>query len=67
MSDENKDVDPLLSIEEVATFFDVHPHTIRRWYEAGIIPKPLRYGKRCLRWRRSVIEQAAQHQNQTTN
>lgn len=30
--------------------------TLYRWLEAGQFPKPIRYGPRCIRWKREDLE-----------
>ena len=47
---------PLLRVDEVATYFDVHPRTIRLWIENGHLIAEKLSGS-CLRvTRESVIE-----------
>ena len=45
----------LLSIDDLATLFNVCTRTVVRWVDAGRLPKPLRFG-RLLRWRLRDIE-----------
>jgi prophage regulatory protein len=46
----------LCSIEEVAQACFVSTQTVRNWTARGIMPQPIRIGRRCLRWRASEIE-----------
>ena len=48
-------METLLRITEVATFYDVHELTVRRWWYSGEIPAPIRVG-RSIRWRQSDLE-----------
>jgi predicted DNA-binding transcriptional regulator AlpA len=48
------DVDPFLTIAEVAALRTVSPDTIRRMIRAGKFPEGERVGARRIAWRRSV-------------
>lgn len=39
-----------LTIEEVAQRYRVSEVTIGRWWRAGTIPHPMRFGRRMIRW-----------------
>jgi len=52
----------LLSIRDVAALLAVHPRTIWRLVATGVLPPPVRLGRRTLRWRLSDIERALQAQ-----
>ena len=43
----------LLTIEDMAKIFVCSSESIRRWCAAGIIPKPIRVGRRAIRFRES--------------
>ena len=45
----------LLTIEDMAKIFVCSSESIRRWCAAGIIPKPIRVGRRAIRFRESDI------------
>ena len=47
---------PLLTIRDVAAEFGVSPMTIRRWWYAGRIPKPIKI-QGSLRWRGGDVQQ----------
>jgi predicted DNA-binding transcriptional regulator AlpA len=49
-------LETLCSIEEIAQACYVSTQTVRNWVERGIMPQPIRIGRRCLRWRASEIE-----------
>jgi prophage regulatory protein len=49
--------DPLLPRREVEAECGIGRSTIYRMLDAGTFPKPLRIGARCVRWKRSEIEQ----------
>lgn len=40
----------LWPIKRVASFFDVHPHTIARWVKLGQFPKPIVKIRNTQRW-----------------
>jgi excisionase family DNA binding protein len=40
----------LVTIREVAKHFDVNVGTIYRWIGRGEFPKPMRFGRRMVRW-----------------
>lgn len=42
--------------KELAQRLGVHQATITRWHQQGILPKPLRFGKRLVRWRRAAMQ-----------
>jgi excisionase family DNA binding protein len=49
----------LLTVSEVARLFEVSPDTVRRWAAKGVLPAPLRAGRKGERlFRREEIEQA---------
>jgi excisionase family DNA binding protein len=49
----------LLTVSEVARLFEVSPDTVRRWAAKGVLPAPLRAGRKGERlFRREDIEQA---------
>ena len=52
----------MLTIEEMAEKFKCSKQSIRRWHRAGIIPAPIRCGRRAIRWRESeVVKYLDQH------
>lgn len=46
----------LLNLNEVSERFRVKPNTILLWVANGDFPKPIRIGRRTLRWREVDIE-----------
>lgn len=46
----------LWSIKTVAAFLEVHQKTVRRWWQAGILPPPRKLPGRLVRWDAQVIE-----------
>ncbi len=50
------ETDRLLSIKEVAALFGVHPQTITRWLAQGLLPQPLRFNRKVIRFRASDID-----------
>ena len=52
----------MLKLEEMAEIFNCSHESIRRWHRAGIIPAPIRCGRRAIRWRESdVVKFLDQH------
>lgn len=49
--------DALMTGEEVAGLLRIDRRSLRRMIREGEIPKPITIGDRCLRWRRSAIEE----------
>lgn len=54
--------DPLISAPELAEQMNVSTQTIRRWWKAGQMPAPRRFGRRVIRWRRSDIDEWIEQQ-----
>ena len=52
-SDQDK---KLLTRSQVAEALQVHPRTIARWEEKGLL-KPLKFSARCVRYRLQDVEQ----------
>ena len=48
----------LLKTRDVARVWECHPKSVLRYAERGLI-KPVRWSKRCLRWRSSDVERIA--------
>lgn len=46
---------PIITPAELAQKLDVHPRTLRRWWERGELPEPLRIGPRRLAWPAPII------------
>jgi predicted DNA-binding transcriptional regulator AlpA len=44
-------MDKLLTIDDLAALFRVSKITIARWTKQQVLPKPVRFGRRCIRWR----------------
>jgi excisionase family DNA binding protein len=44
-------MDKLLTIDDLAALFRVSKITIARWVKQGVLPLPIRFGRRCIRWR----------------
>lgn len=51
----------LLTIKETAALLHVSVSTLRRMWADGLAPKPIRLGRRGLRWRRTDIEDFIRH------
>ena len=52
----------MLTIGEMAETSNCTRQSIRRWHRAGIIPAPIRCGRRAIRWRVSeVVKYLDQH------
>jgi len=47
----------LLTMRDMCDLYQVTRYTIRRWYRAGLVPRPIRVN-RTLRWNRAAIEVA---------
>jgi len=46
----------LMTIDEIAELMKITTRSVRqRWYD-GVIPKPIRIGRRSIRWRRAEVE-----------
>lgn len=52
---ETQSPERLLTTQEVATWLDVHPHTLYQWRRSGRGPRPLRVGSN-VRYRASDVE-----------
>jgi len=48
----------LVSAEELARLLSVSTVTIYDWVRKGKLPQPIRFGRRCSRWRLSEVEAA---------
>ncbi len=46
----------LLIVNEVCELFKISPATLRRAFNEGRIPKPIRIGRRGIRWRASDLQ-----------
>jgi predicted DNA-binding transcriptional regulator AlpA len=46
---------PLVSTAEIAELAGVAPNTVLEWSKQGRIAKPIRLGKRTIRWRRQDV------------
>jgi predicted DNA-binding transcriptional regulator AlpA len=46
----------LLSACEVAVRLSITVRTLRRWVELGCFPRPVRIGRKYVRWRRRDVE-----------
>ena len=53
---EHEHLDGLLSMREVLALLRVSRSTLTRWIREGAFPRPVKLGKRAVRWRRSDIE-----------
>lgn len=49
-------IERLMKIDEVAEYFSLNARTLRRMWERGDFPKPIRLGA-CLRWRRQTLDE----------
>jgi excisionase family DNA binding protein len=54
-----KQLDPLVTVEELAEACHVVGKTIRQWVKAGKLPEPTKIGRRLL-WQRSRVEKLLQ-------
>lgn len=52
----------LLTAGQVAELLGLHPATVRRRAAEGTLPKPIRIGRRTIRWHRATIEKWAEDQ-----
>jgi predicted DNA-binding transcriptional regulator AlpA len=50
------ETETLVGMDAVAAILHVTPQTLRRWWRAGLMPAPSRYGRRAIRWRASEIQ-----------
>jgi predicted DNA-binding transcriptional regulator AlpA len=46
----------LLTVKNLAEIFQTSEVTVHRWNKAGMIPAPIRLGRRAIRWRAEDIE-----------
>jgi len=51
MQNNTAEVEILLEPRALARMFRVSERTVRRWWQSGQFPAPLRCGRRCLRFR----------------
>lgn len=56
MGTETLELNRTLVVSEVAQILRQSKRTIRRWASTGVLPRPIRLGRRLV-WRREVIEQ----------
>jgi predicted DNA-binding transcriptional regulator AlpA len=56
-------IETLLEPDALASLFGVSKQTIRRWWQAGVFPAPLRVGRRSIRWRLSEIRTFIERNN----
>ena len=54
-----RDGAPLLTIGDVAARYSCDPRTVRRWWAAGVIPRPIKLGG-LVRWRTADLERHEQ-------
>jgi len=48
---------PLLTVRETAQFLNIGKRTLWRWSNCGRMPKPIKLTDRCVRYRRSDLQQ----------
>jgi len=48
----------LLSVRQVAAMLGIGVSTVWAWTQQGRLPKPLRIGRRCTRWRLDEVLEA---------
>jgi prophage regulatory protein len=48
-------IETLVGPDAVAAALGVSKQTIRRWWQAGLMPAPMRCGRRAIRWRLSEL------------
>ena len=53
---EQEHLDGFLRMREVLALLRVSRSTLNRWIREGTFPRPVKLGKRAVRWRRSDIE-----------
>ena len=53
---EQEHLDGFLRMREVLALLRVSRSTLNRWIREGAFPRPVKLGKRAVRWRRSDIE-----------
>lgn len=49
-------MDKLLTIQDIAKTFDVHPKTVINWQSKGLLPEPVRIGTATVRYLESDIQ-----------
>ena len=49
-------MEKLLTVDEVAELFNVSADTLRREWQAGRFPQPLRISRRSIRWKLSTLQ-----------
>ena len=55
-----------LDSKEVCKRYSICLMTLDRWQKRGLIPQPLRFGRRVLRWRLSTLESWEQTMEEPT-
>ena len=53
---EQEQLERCLGMREVLALLSVSRSTLNRWIREGAFPRPVKLGKRAVRWRRSDIE-----------
>ena len=53
---EHEHLDRFLGMREVLALLSVSRSTLNRWIQDGAFPRPVKLGKRAVRWRRADIE-----------
>lgn len=48
--------EPMLTLEQVAERYGVTKVTIGRWHRAGEFPRPVRIGRRLIRWHAAMLD-----------
>ncbi len=43
------------SVKSVAAFYDIGTSTVWKWVKEGRLPPPVRFGKRCSRWKYGTL------------
>jgi len=57
----------LLTIDQLATKLGVSKSCIRKWLATGFLPRPMKIGKRLVRWEQSTIADWLAQQRQQRN
>ena len=53
---EQEQLERCLGMREVLALLSVSRSTLNRWIREGAFPRPVKLGKRAVRWRRADIE-----------
>lgn len=57
MSPPQTNLDPLLTVEDLAKLLKVSKRTVWRWVSLGRLPQPVRCSPSCVRWQAAAVRQ----------